>query len=454
MAADGTRAAALLRNLERCFLGVVPAVIATCSPEGIPNITFLSIVHGVDDSHLALSFQFFNKTRENILANPKAQILLIEPKKMEQYRIDVRYERTDYAGAVFERMRTNLDAVASQTGMAGVFHLQGADIYRVLRVEKLAHDLDLSETEAPADFVAGLEALSTRLAECDDLEALLDTTLKGLAELFDYQHTMILLADGAGQRLYTVASLGFAQSGVGAEIAFGQGLIGVAALKRQPVRVASLRIEQTMAEAVRATVRELGGAPIDSQREIPLPGLAGTQSQVAVPMLARDRVLGVLCVQSTQPGRLSMADEQILSTLARYLATSIQLLGQTSYGDGPAGRVYASRPTGDDAMRIRHHASDDSIFIDDEYLIKGLPGRIFFRLLGVYERDGRVDFTNKELRVDASLQLGGYRDNLEARLILLRRRLEERATGVWLTKTGRGRFRLELRRPFKLSAAP
>ncbi len=114
-----------LRSLEPCFRGVVPASIATCSPEGIPNVTPLSIVHLVDDDHLALSFQFFNKTRANIEANPKAQLLVVSPSAMEQFRIDARYERTEREGPVFERIRASLDAVASMTGMTSVFRLQG-----------------------------------------------------------------------------------------------------------------------------------------------------------------------------------------------------------------------------------------------------------------------------------------------------------------------------------------
>ena len=56
--------------------------------------------------------------------------------------------------------------------------IDGADIYRVLRVEKLAHDLDLSAPEGSTDFVAGLEKLSTRLADCDELEPLLETRVR------------------------------------------------------------------------------------------------------------------------------------------------------------------------------------------------------------------------------------------------------------------------------------
>ncbi len=450
MTADSAALPVRLRDLDRCFMGAVPATISTCSPLGVPNITYLSVVHFVDDAHIALSFQFFNKTRENILANPRAQVLLIEPVRTAQYRLDVVYERTEREGSVFERLRTNLDAVASQTGMQGVFRLQGADVYRVLAIEKLPHDLDLS-SEAPTDFVAALDALSARLAECEELDALLDACLAGLAEHFNCPHSMILFADGTGRRLYTVASRGFPESGVGAEIAVGEGLIGSAAKERRAVRVSNLAMEQTFAVAVRNTSRERG--EMQGQREIALPGLPNTKSQIAVPILSLDRTIGVLCVQSEELGRLTMADELALSTVARHLAISIQLLGYGSVGDAPADRVYAKRAEGGARSIIRYHASDDSVFIGDEYLVKGLPGRILFRMLSVVDRDGRVDFTNRELRLDPTLQLGGHRDNLEARLILLRRRLEERCDWMRISKSGRGRFRLEVSRPFALREA-
>jgi len=99
---------------------------------------------------------------------------------------------------------------------------------------------------------------------------------------------------------------------------------------------------------------------------------------------------------------------------------------------------------------VKHHGEDDSIFIDDAYLIKGVAGRIFWELLQSHARTGRVDFTNKEIRLDSDLKLPDIKDNLEARLILLRRRLEARCDFLRLIRLGRGQFHMELQRQLTL----
>ena len=103
---------------------------------------------------------------------------------------------------------------------------------------------------------------------------------------------------------------------------------------------------------------------------------------------------------------------------------------------------------------IKHHRSDDSIFIDDAYLTKGIHGRLFWKLLQAFVGTGRAAFTNEEIRLDANMGLPDIKDNLETRLILLRRRLDERCEFMKLIPAGRGRLHLDVRRRLTLEEMP
>jgi hypothetical protein len=65
-----------------------------------------------------------------------------------------------------------------------------------------------------------------------------------------------------------------------------------------------------------------------------------------------------------------------------------------------------------------------------------------------------VDHTNRELRLDPAIRLPDLSENLEARLILLQRRLGERCPELRIEKTGRGRFRFHVLRPVELAEIP
>jgi hypothetical protein len=84
----------------------------------------------------------------------------------------------------------------------------------------------------------------------------------------------------------------------------------------------------------------------------------------------------------------------------------------------------------------------------------GVAGAIVRKLVRDHLAGGRTEFTNRELRLDPALRLPDISDNLEARLVLLERRLAERCTYLRIEKTGRGRFRLVVGRPVKLVEMP
>ncbi len=84
------------------------------------------------------------------------------------------------------------------------------------------------------------------------------------------------------------------------------------------------------------------------------------------------------------------------------------------------------------------------MFLDDAYLIKGIAGAIFWKLVNDHAETGRTEYSNKELRLDPRLRFPDINDNLEARLILLKRRLTDHGAPVQLVKTGRGRFRIDV----------
>jgi adenylate cyclase len=164
-------------------------------------------------------------------------------------------------------------------------------------------------------------------------------------------------------------------------------------------------------------------------------------------------VLGVLFAESPVDLRFGFEDEDLLVALAGQLAAAIDLLQSATEAADPPPAATAAPPVSGAALRLRHFAVNDSVFINGEYLIKGVAGAIVWKLLRDHQQTGRVDFTNRELRLDPALRLPGVADNLEARLLLLQRRLQENCPHIQIEKTGRGRFRLCVLRPVVLEEA-
>jgi hypothetical protein len=116
----------------------IPATVVTCSADGIPNTTIISQVYYVDPTHVALSFQFFNKTIRNVRENPHACVALNDVEGAKKWILDVQYDHSETEGTIFDEMDMRIEAIASATGMSGIFKLRAADIYRVKSFSKIS----------------------------------------------------------------------------------------------------------------------------------------------------------------------------------------------------------------------------------------------------------------------------------------------------------------------------
>jgi adenylate cyclase len=460
-----------LENLASCFQGIIPSWLCTCSKAGIPNAAILSHVDYVDSRHVALSFQFFNKSKRNVSENPKALVRLIDPDTMQVYRLRLRFVRTETQGPIFESMRLRIEAIASYSGLKGIFKLLGADIYEVLSAEPVAYEIGLDPalagtTSHPAQSAGApftLEALqefSERIHQAPALDCLLDAILETIEKIFGFRHSMILLATERPDRLEMMASRGYPAGGVGSEVGFGEGIIGMVAEARKPIRISGLLRQFLYADAVAKRERERGFCPED--RRIPLPGLESPDSQLGIPLLVRDELVGVLCIEADQSYRFHEEDRAYLEVLGGYLAIAIQnaLLRERAEEDAQIPERPHPVPTPGKAtgrrsrIEVEYYRSDECILVDGEYLVRSLPAKILWKVLREHQAGGGAEFTNRRLRLDKSLQLPEIKDNLESRLILLRRRLDERCPEIRIVQSGRGRFRLELSGEVALAERP
>jgi len=428
-----------LDALHDCFEGTVPATLATVDQSGVPNVSFISQVHYVDPGRVALSYQFFNKTRRNILSTRSAAVEVVDPLTMACYRLDLDFETTESDGPVFEAMKARLAGIASHTGMAAVFRLMGADIFRVRTI----HCTVAPRFARPPPTVPLLPALRRALREMAralTLGDLYDRTLDAIARHLGMTNLMILVPDETRGALDAVATWGYQSSGIGAEVRIGDGVIGVAAREKVAVRIGHMSTDYLYGRAVSDRLQAEAGPSGAENQGVAFPGLPRPESQIALPVVWQGRLTGVLFAESPLPLRFLHEEEDVLTCIASALASHAAALGADE------DVAEASAPTGTDrtgkALNVRHFAADDSVFAGGDYIIKGVAGAILWKLLRAYVSTGCCEFSNRELRLSPELRLPTHSENLEARLVLLERRLREKALPIQIEKAGRGRLRL------------
>jgi diguanylate cyclase (GGDEF)-like protein len=111
-----------------------------------------------------------------------------------------------------------------------------------------------------------------------DLDEVLNQILTILRDCFQLQNGTILLLDSAKQELYFRACLGRSNKDLGYRVPLDRGLTGAAARLKRPVY-----------------------APDVTQDPRYIQNVAETRSELAIPLMVREQIVGVLDLQSEQP---------------------------------------------------------------------------------------------------------------------------------------------------------
>jgi hypothetical protein len=405
-----------LESIRDCLRAGLPASMATCSPDGTPHISYILHVRYLDRERVATSRQSFNRALPHLDASPLSQTLVVRPTTGEQFRLDLRYLHTAVEGEEFEAVRANLDAIASHTGQGPAFRLRGLDVHRVLRCTRVKRGPpEPAHVETP-DPLVPLEQFARRLERPTSHAEATREVLDALDDLFGFPYA-VLAAPG--------------------DIEAGDGLIGTAASRRRVIVTANLDRARAMAAGVE------GGANGRS--------LAGARSAAAVPLLVGNHLLGVLYLESPEPGAFGGPTESLLRIIGAHAAAALAARSPPAAEAAAPAQVTAPA---EPPIELVYYEADDTVLCDSAYIVKGAPGRILWSMLKAHADSGRTQFSNRELRLDESLQLPAGNDNLEARLLVLRRRLADIDCGVTLERVGRGRLELRLERRAELTEVP
>ncbi len=431
-----------LSSIRPAFQGVIPSPIATASADGVPNCTYLSIVWYVDEERIALSNQFLRKTAANLRANPHAVLRVIDPTTMAEYELDVTWLRSETTGEIYQAVRTQLEAVAAQAGKLDVFRLRGVELLRVDRCAPAGRSgVSVGVDASAGEVLMALDAFVRRLSECRDLAESTKAAMESLEDLFDFDRSILFMAAPEGDQLFVVASNGYERGTIGAEVPVGEGVIGVAAHRLRQVRLGNVD------RLTRAGSQGAGG--FDDPPEVPASGLPDAQSVLVTPLLLHDHLLGVLYLDSPVAGRFTADDARLAEVLGGHLAVTLALHDSGGFEPARPQRSAASERRGSEAT-VSFYDHDGTVLVDGSYVIKGVPGRILVSMLAEYLESGRQEFSNREIRLDHNIGLPAGKDNLEARLLTLRRRLAERNDPFMVERIGRGQLRLTVDGAFRL----
>jgi two-component system NtrC family sensor kinase len=184
-------------------------------------------------------------------------------------------------------------------------------------------DLDLVERLAQKSAeVHLLRRIALDINSTLDLDQIYHIVLNTMDEFFGFRYSIILLLED-DDRLRVVASHGYEDPALGGTVAVGTGVIGTVAQRRRLMRVNNLRTQRAYFNTIRTQMEEAGRGRELGEVAL-VPGLADADSQIAIPLLIKDRLIGVFSVESREQRPFSENDETLVAIVANQAASAIQ----------------------------------------------------------------------------------------------------------------------------------
>lgn len=165
-----------------------------------------------------------------------------------------------------------------------------------VRNASLFEDLRRTHDELQVLFEAA-KAVSGTL----DLRTVLDSLVSVACRAFGYENGALLMVDAATGELVVEAAYGYERPLVGVRVAVGTGISGWVARTGSPLMVDDVSADPRYYQA-------------DDR----------TRSEMAVPLIAEGKVLGVFNIESTRLAAFGPRDLHLLGTLASYAVVAIQ----------------------------------------------------------------------------------------------------------------------------------
>jgi len=170
------------------------------------------------------------------------------------------------------------------------------------------------------------QQVSVEISKNTPLKNKLDNILEILELSYGLKHSLLLFPNHEQTHLIVFASRGFSEEGIGVEVPFGMGIVGLVAKKRKKIRISGI---QNYTQYVHAAIN-ISGSTLNNTAEAGntpgtlLPGLINAEAQLAFPLMANDELIGVLSIESDEKDFFSKDDEHFLLALSQQMALSIQ----------------------------------------------------------------------------------------------------------------------------------